>query len=98
MNVFCRRREFAQHLKRVGSVPFNELAGDPLDRLAIGVVRHIEHNGDEILRPTSLARYKALRHYRGAGDPGRIRTSDILLPKQALYQAEPRPGPAAPRF
>src|SRR5205085_9536884 len=28
----------------------------------------------------------------------RIRTSDILLPKQALYQAEPRPGPAAPRF
>ena len=22
----------------------------------------------------------------------------FLLPKQALYQAEPRPGPAAPRF
>ena len=22
----------------------------------------------------------------------------FLLPKQALYQAEPRPGPAVPRF
>jgi hypothetical protein len=28
----------------------------------------------------------------GAGRGERIRTSDILLPKQALYQAEPRPA------
>src|SRR5438034_7520118 len=28
---------------------------------------------------------------REAGRGERIRTSDILLPKQALYQAEPRP-------
>jgi hypothetical protein len=34
---------------------------------------------------------------RGRGRGERIRTSDILLPKQALYQAEPRPGPATPR-
>ena len=30
---------------------------------------------------------------RGFGRGERIRTSDILLPKQALYQAELRPGP-----
>jgi hypothetical protein len=38
-----------------------------------------------------------LRGRRGRGRGERIRTSDILLPKQALYQAEPRPGPATPR-
>jgi hypothetical protein len=30
--------------------------------------------------------------YPRGGRGERIRTSDILLPKQALYQAEPRPA------
>jgi hypothetical protein len=37
--------EFEQHLKRVRSIPLNELAGNSVDRLVISLVPHIEHYG-----------------------------------------------------